>query len=81
MSKTDKTPSPGSGEAAAAGCFCPVADNRYGEGIATDVGTRFWFINEGCPVHDASPRAQLIELGADAFADLYGSAMKELEDR
>jgi hypothetical protein len=41
---------PGSKEALAAGCRCPVIDNHYGRGVPTGDGPVFW-ITEGCPVH------------------------------
>jgi len=43
-----ETPTPGSDEAIALGCICPVMDNGHGRGRGD--GT-FWII-EGCPVHD-----------------------------
>jgi len=42
-------PNPGSPEAVAEGCKCPVTDNRYGKGIRDD-RDEFW-INGGCPLH------------------------------
>jgi len=44
-------PNPGSLEAVAKGCTCPVIDNHYGEG-AWGRGTEgiFWYTS-GCPVH------------------------------
>jgi len=55
---TDKIPSkappPGSAEAIALGCTCPVEDNHHGRGFTLyDTGSRdtvFWY-TEGCPVH------------------------------
>jgi hypothetical protein len=49
------TPNPGSDEAVAAGCTCPVMDNARGRGIpiATDEGElqiAYW-INGNCPIH------------------------------
>lgn len=41
------TANPGSDEAVAQGCTCPVMDNRRGAGITRDV---FW-INDACPLH------------------------------
>ena len=42
-------PNPGSEEARAASCICPVLDNNYGWG--SDWGKdRFW-ITEECPLH------------------------------
>ena len=42
---------PGSPEAVAAGCTCSVMDNHHGEGIPRRDGTRYWWIDENCPVH------------------------------
>jgi hypothetical protein len=41
---------PGSTDAVAEGCTCPVMDNRYGEGVPGYPEGTFW-INEGCPIH------------------------------
>lgn len=48
---TNAVPNPGSIEAVAKGCTCPVIDNHYGEG-AWGPGTEgiFWYTS-GCPVH------------------------------
>ena len=48
MSDKD-TPNPGSDEAIALGCTCPVMDNNYGKGYMgmEDV---FWY-SANCPVH------------------------------
>jgi hypothetical protein len=43
------TPNPGSEEAVAAGCTCPVIDNHYGRG-ARGVAGEFYF-DLSCPVH------------------------------
>jgi hypothetical protein len=43
------TPNPGSPEARAEGCQCPVVDNHYGRGHRDDPS---WFlIDEECPLH------------------------------
>ena len=44
---TAETYSPGSDEAVAKGCTCPVSDNARGQGLP---GGQFW-ISEGCPLH------------------------------
>lgn len=48
------TPNPGSVEAVAHGCTCPVMDNRRGQG-AGQIGEPFpgtvWWINGDCPLH------------------------------
>ena len=41
---------PGSDEARAAGCQCPVLDNGYGRGLVLD-GKRVWWQVADCPVH------------------------------
>lgn len=50
MTLVDK-PRPGSPEARALGCCCPVLDNAMGRGRGSD-GERFgWWVNKACPVH------------------------------
>lgn len=44
-------PNPGSAEALARGCTCPVLDNTHGKGIPRPDGPKFW-VTEGCPLHD-----------------------------
>lgn len=44
------TPNPGSYEALALGCRCPVLDNAHGEGVPYG-GERSWWINGECPLH------------------------------
>lgn len=54
-------PNPGSTEAVAAGCTCPVVENGHGKGAyggaaldengGSPLGAMFW-IAEGCPLHD-----------------------------
>jgi len=41
------TPNPGSEEALALFCICPIVDKHQGEGVNGE----FW-ITAGCPVHD-----------------------------
>lgn len=41
---------PGSKEAIAAGCTCPIIDNHHGHGIVINGQTFFWY-DEKCPVH------------------------------
>jgi hypothetical protein len=50
--KCPYVPKPGSDEALALGCICPVVDNDYGRGRGP-----FW-ITDGCPVHDPKGEAQ-----------------------
>ena len=47
---------PGSEEAVAAGCKCPVLDNGhgkgiYGGGVKNEKGKVIFWINEDCPLH------------------------------
>jgi hypothetical protein len=44
-------PTPGSPEALAQGCLCPVIDNHRGKGFPGEDGPNFW-ITGGCPLHD-----------------------------
>ena len=47
------TPNPGSPEAVAQGCCCPIADNARGEGMKWDLpfgGTLHW-VNGDCRLH------------------------------
>ena len=46
-------PNPGSEEACAKGCKCPVLDNGHGRGPGP-----FW-INEDCPLHGRGPTSTL----------------------
>lgn len=50
---TTPIPNPGSDEALAMGCLCPVMDNRRGRGSGyVDLdGNPLWWINGDCPVH------------------------------
>lgn len=58
---------PGSKEAVAAGCQCPVMDNGHGRGAYVDQNGDpvFWF-NMNCPLHgdveQIDPNAVLTEL-------------------
>ena len=40
-------PTPGSDEAIAQGCTCPVLDNAHGQGLGDGL---FW-VNQDCPIH------------------------------
>lgn len=48
-------PNPGSDEALAMGCKCPVYDNGHGlgylGGVRNDKGAIVFVITEGCPLH------------------------------
>lgn len=52
----DKLPNPGSREAKAQGCNCPVIDNHHGRGWGGD-GEKFgWVMRLDCPLHGAKAR-------------------------
>lgn len=46
---SETEPNPGSDEAVALGCTCPVMDNNHGAGTKGLEGC-FWYTS-GCPVH------------------------------
>lgn len=52
MAETAPLPAPGSAEASAAGCKCPVIDNGRGRGayVGPDGKPLFW-LAEDCPLH------------------------------
>ena len=51
-----RRPTPGSSEAIALGCKCPVMDNHNGKGL----GCRYFWVNETCPIHgDRSAEYQI----------------------
>lgn len=53
-------PNPGSAEARAGGCTCPVLDNNFGSFSPRrdGDGVNLWIFAVGCPVHDAAPDAE-----------------------
>lgn len=57
-----KKPNPGSDEAIAAGCTCPVMDNHHGAGVMHDGETVFWFdydcFDYDCPLHGFAEEPQ-----------------------
>lgn len=53
MSDTNAVPNPGSNDAIARGCICPVLDNHHGAGMGWGANT-FW-IREDCPLHCPTP--------------------------
>jgi hypothetical protein len=55
MSEDIVTPNPGSPEAVADGCTCPVIDNRRGVGGIRGPGT--FVFNTDCPLHGATWRS------------------------
>lgn len=48
---------PGSPEAVAAGCTCPVMDNARGAGRYGIGEVAGWWVTEGCPLHGARATA------------------------
>lgn len=46
----DKTPNPGSDEALALGCLCPVMDNCHGQGAYGPGSDVFW-VDDSCKLH------------------------------
>jgi hypothetical protein len=54
------TPNPGSPEAVALSCSCPVLDNHYGAGVDGQ-----WWYSEDCPVHCGADAEQQREEGDD----------------
>lgn len=52
MPKKPDVPNPGSNEAVAAGCVCPVLDNHHGKGMPYPDGPAF-YVNENCKLHAA----------------------------
>lgn len=82
-----KKPYPGSPEARAQGCICPVVDNEHGEGLSL---TSF-LVNQGCPLHwgphmerQVAPTAQQVtscERGAPVVELLTEERLKEIEKR
>lgn len=63
MSDTEKPNEwlpPGSPQAIAAGCVCPVLDNGHGRGRGGD-GERYgWWMSVACPMH-GTPREETSE--------------------
>ena len=55
MEKYGVAPNPGSEEAQALGCICPVMDNRNGKGMYEKDGEPVFIFNTGCPVHGNDP--------------------------
>ena len=47
------TPPPGSDLALAAGCLCPVLDNRHGAGVCEGPDGPIYVMNAECPLHGA----------------------------
>jgi hypothetical protein len=59
------TPNPGSSEAIAAGCTCPVLDNAHGKGVAYQ-GEAFFRFSEDCPLHAPDRQADTSKDGRAA---------------
>lgn len=56
---------PGSPEASAKGCKCPVIDNHHGKGIRDD--GKMFVINGSCPLHGTKPERMCADCGGDEF--------------
>ena len=57
---------PGSKEAYAKGCTCPIIDNRYGAGFGPSLPYNPLFvISENCPIHGGRREKCLINQGED----------------
>lgn len=48
----ERRPNPGSEEARARGCTCPVIDNHHGRGFPR-LGVTCFYVVDTCPVHRA----------------------------
>ncbi len=46
-----KAPNPGSEDALAQGCLCPVLDNAHGEGLQFSGGQVLFWMDGDCPLH------------------------------
>ena len=53
IADTTAVPSPGSNEALALGCRCPVIDNHHGRGfyLFDKPDVTYFYYTEGCPLH------------------------------
>lgn len=51
MEQNFSIPKPGSDEAIADGCKCPVLNNGHGRGHLGEGGKFGWWVNENCPIH------------------------------
>lgn len=52
---TNAVPHPGTQEAIAQGCTCPVLDNQHGLGVPMPHGGRGYWMKSGCPIHAPGP--------------------------
>lgn len=52
-------PNPGSEEAIAQGCICPILDNGHGDDELGRI-RGFWY-TRGCPVHDLEPEEPILD--------------------
>lgn len=52
-------PPPGSTEAQAKGCTCPVKDNEYGVGVPSPQGDgRSYWVHISCPLHKKTTKEE-----------------------
>jgi len=76
----DQLPKPGSREAVASGCTCPVVDNHNGSGYGGD-GKRFgWWYSSDCPVHSAQKPPTEYEHLAGCVADTPEEVLAKLTE-
>lgn len=68
-------PNPGSDEARAKGCICPVLDNAHGRGWMGVEGS--FVYREGCPVHPSIPIPEGLPGSIDGSADAESAAEEE----
>lgn len=68
---------PGSDEAIAKGCICPVLDNGHGKGsgrVDEDGNPQFW-VTQGCPIHDPIGFVVITEEELEQGMDARGEFM------
>lgn len=75
---------PGSDEAIADGCTCPVLENFHGRGVCHLVMGRSdmswsYFVSQDCPLHDSRKRA-LLSMYGDAKCDSESVKMEKWID-
>ena len=69
-------PNPGSDDAVALGCKCPVMDNCRGRGIPTDGGVCFYY-SDDCPMHGRAPMQAPAPDVRDEIAAILTRAMQD----
>lgn len=51
-------PYPGSKQALAQGCLCPVMDNAQGKGCGGDGHQFGWYVSGDCPIHGSTEQSK-----------------------